>query len=139
MLVSIPVLVACNDAKKACEHARDAMNEMWTRLGKEALATVDPAERAAAQKTMDEEHARASGRFVERCIALPEPAAKCIGRIDEILRAEQDGRAARGKCARDENGLPNQKCEEAAEAKTKAVMGECETELKSFNDALFAD
>jgi len=45
----------------------------------------------------------------------------------------------RNKCARDESGMPEAKCEAAAEAKLEQVSGGCEDHLRAFDDALFAE
>ena len=129
---------ACNRTEKACEHARDLMVEVWQESSKAALASAPHDQRAKLRAQSAAEIERARGRFVERCVALPELGRVCIGRMDIMVAAHREVQAAQALCKLDEFGLPDPACISAAKEKGKAAMLGCDSSMDAFYAELFA-
>lgn len=131
------VPIACNQTEKACEHARDVMVEVWQESSKAALATAPHDQRAKLREQSAAEIELARGRFVERCVALPELGRVCIGRIDIMVAAYREVQAAKALCKPDEFGMPDPACLEAAQAKGKQALMGCDGAMDAFYAELF--
>jgi len=118
-LVVVLLAVGCNAVEKNCEHARDVMAAESERAAKEAIATVEPGQRAELERLAAGEVEHLRKVFVEKCVAQPEATQACIAKIDELLALEHTRKQAIERCGTDEA------CYDAAKAAAEKSAGEC--------------
>jgi len=86
-------LVACNTAKKDCEHAKKAFIDMRQREFGKSLPNVSKEQQVKLKADFESSMAKGNPVFNERCEALDKEMLACIARWDELQAiAEERGR-----------------------------------------------
>jgi hypothetical protein len=135
--IACGLVLACNADQRKCEHARDVVVGWNERDIAEALAPLeDGDEKVRFEDEAKREVNRIRQHFVEQCLALPPEGKGCVARIDELDAAHRKLVADRAACeaTKDEHGLPDRACLQAANERAAEALGDCEATIRTLNN-----